>query len=193
MEFADDVNAETLRVVTVCTHNRTRSVMSMAMIQAGLDARLGVGRVVVDSVGIEPGGQPPIPDAVEAMRRRGLDVASHRSRRLTAERLACADLVLVSEKRHVVAVAGAVPELFSVTFTLPEFCRLTEAGGLPYGSTLAERLERLGAGRNAAGYLRGDVPELADPTGLSRRRFESAVKRIEKMCAAAVDALAAEN
>jgi protein-tyrosine phosphatase len=190
VESADDVRDEVFRVITVCTHNRTRSVMSMAMIQAGLDSRLGEGWAVVESLGIGPDGRPPITEAVGAMRRRGLDVAGHRSRRLTAERLAGADLVLVSEKRHVASVAGPAPELFAATFTLPEFCELSDVCKRSRGTTLTAWLGQLGAGRNAAAYLRADIPEVVDPTGLSRRRFEAATLGIETMCAAAVEALA---
>lgn len=188
-EPADGVREEVLRVITVCTHNRTRSVMSMAMIQAGLDRQLGQGRAVVGSLGMGPDGLLPIPEAVGAMRRRGLDVEGHRSRRLTAERLAGADLVLVSEKSHVVSVAGTVPELFGATFTLPEFCQLSVGCMRSRGATLSDWLGELGSGRNAAAYLRADIAETVDPTGLSRRRFEAATLDIEMMCASVVEAL----
>ena len=83
---------------------------------------LGVGCVVVRSLGFGPEGMPAIPDAVAAMRRRGLDVSGHRSRMVTAERIESADLILTSERDHVVKIAGESPTAYRRAFTLPEFC-----------------------------------------------------------------------
>jgi len=181
---------DVMRIVTVCTHNRTRSVMTMALIQAGLDERLGPGRADVRSLGFGPESLPPIPDAVDAMRRRGLDVSGHRSRRVTAERLDDVDLVLASERQHVVGVAGMVPELFSRTFTLPEFVGLVADDSGDRAEPLSEWLDSLSQGRDPGDYLRTPIPELADPTGLSRRRFRAATDRIEAQCVTVVDSLA---
>lgn len=72
-----------LTILTVCSHNRTRSVMTMAMLQRNLDGLLGAGAVVVRSLGFGPDDMPSIPDAVAAMARRGLDTSGHRSRQVT--------------------------------------------------------------------------------------------------------------
>ena len=176
------MSPEPLKILTVCSHNRTRSVMSMAMLQAGLDARLGAGRVQVRSLGFGPEDLPPIPEAVRAMERRGLDVSEHRSRRVTARRVDAADLILASEVQHVVKIAGESPPAYRRAFTLPEFCERVATDPLADGRTLFEWATDLSEGRRAADYLAGDVAEVADPTGASRRAFEAATARIEALC-----------
>ena len=181
--------ADVLKILTVCSHNRTRSVMSMAMLQAGLDQRLGPGRAAVRSLGFGPEGIPSIPDAVDAMQRRGLDVADHRSREVTAKRVEAADLILTSEKDHVIKIASISPVAYRRTFTLPEFCEQITSDPLANGRTLAAWMTDLSEGRRASDYLRSHVPEVADPTGLPPRQFEAATVGIEQMCAEVVDVL----
>jgi protein-tyrosine-phosphatase len=183
------VGADVLKILTVCSHNRTRSVMSMAMLQDGFDRRLGPGRVMVRSLGFGPEGIASIPDAVDAMRRRGLDVSGHRSRQVTAERVDGADLILTSEKDHVVKIASVSPAAYRRSFTLPEFCAHVQSDPVADGRTLAEWMTDLSEGRRARDYLRSEVPEVADPTGWSRRQFEAATVGIEAMCAEVVAVL----
>lgn len=178
-----------MQILTVCTHNRTRSVMSMAMLQGGFDRRLGVGRVVVGSLGFGPEGLPAIDAAVEAMARRGLDISGHRSRRVTADRIEPADLILASEREHVIKVFAESPDAFRRSFTLPEFCGLVAAAPVAGDRSLAEWAAELSLSRRATDYLGNRVPEVADPTGSSRRRFERATARIEVMCTEIVDRL----
>ena len=173
---------EPLKILTVCTHNRTRSVMSMAMIQAGLDRRLGPGRAVVRSLGFGPEGMPAIPDAVDAMRRRGLDVSEHRSRQVTARRIDAADLVLTAEVDHVVKIATESAPAYRRTFTLPEFCDRVVTDPLADGRTLFEWATDLSEGRTAGEYLRTDAPEVDDPTGSARRQFEVSTEGIVASC-----------
>lgn len=176
-------------ILTVCTHNRTRSVMSMALLQAGFDDRLGPGRVRVGSLGFGPEGLPAIPAAVEAMERRGLDVSDHRSRRVTTDRVAVADLVLTSEKAHVVAIAADSPRLYPRSFTLPEFCDRLGDGSAVHGRSLRDWVNDVSDGRSAGDYLRSPVPEIQDPTGRSRAQFDAAVVHIESWCTRVVDAV----
>jgi protein-tyrosine-phosphatase len=110
-----------LRVLTVCTHNRTRSVMSAALLEALLGEQLGPDVVAVKSCGFGPADLPPIPDAVDAMLRRGLDVSQHRSSSTNVTLVDGADLILTAERDHVVRIAGLSPAAFRRTFTLPEF------------------------------------------------------------------------
>jgi protein-tyrosine phosphatase len=183
------VGADVSTILTVCSHNRTRSVMSMALLQAGFDRRLGSGRVTVRSLGFGPEGLPPISCAVEAMRRRGLDVTGHRSRSVTATRVQSADLILASEKDHVVKIAAISPAAYRRTFTLPEFCERIPSDPLANGRAFAEWMTDLSTGRRAGDYLHSAVPEVADPTGQPQRRFEAATVGIEELCAAVVDVL----
>lgn len=183
--MADDV----LKILTVCTHNRTRSVMSMAMIQDGLDRKLGAGRAVVRSLGFGPEDVPAIADAVDAMRRRGLDITAHRSRKVTATRVDPADLILTAELDHVVRIAALSQAAYRRSFTLPEFLARSAADSVAEGRSLAAWTQDLSADRSPTEYLRGDVQDVWDPTGSSRRRFAEQVERIATMCDEVVDLL----
>ncbi len=178
---------DVLKILTVCSHNRTRSVMAMAMIQDGLDRRLGEGRAIVRSLGFGPEELPAIPDAVEAMRRRGLDVTGHRSRRVTAERIAPADMILTAERDHVVKIAAMSQPAYRRTFTLPEFLTRVTSDPVADGRPLGAWMEELTADRSAADYLRSEAQDVWDPTGSSRRHFAEQVDRIAAMCEHVVD------
>ena len=179
-----------LRILTVCTHNRTRSVMMAAMLESMLRERLGSDGVQVRSGGFGPEGLPAIHDAVEAMRRRDLDVSGHRSHQVTVDDLADADVVLTAERNHVVRVAALSPQVFGRAMTLPEFLDRAIAverdaddpsGWIPL----------LTADRTASAYLSGATPEIVDPTGSAPRAFEAAVERLEAQCREAARLLAA--
>jgi protein-tyrosine phosphatase len=179
-----------LRILTVCTHNRTRSVMMASLLQSQLEQRLGPGWASVSSSGFAPGGWPAIDEAVAAMARRGLDVSGHRSRSTTLEMVEEADLIVTAERDHVVRVAALSPAVFARTMTLPEaLARAGDPVGGPVGvltggagGDLRTWAESLTTGRTAAVYLRQQVAEIADPTGTAGRPFEAAVVQIERQC-----------
>lgn len=182
---ADDV----LKILTVCTHNRTRSVMSMAMLQDGLDRRLGKGRAAVRSLGFGPEGEAAIADAVDAMRRRGLDVTEHRSRKVSAARIEPADLILTAERDHVVKIASESQEAYRRSFTLPEFLQRVASDPVADGRSIVEWANDLSTGRLAGDYLQSDDLDVFDPTGSSKRRFAQSVDEISAMCDQVVDLL----
>jgi protein-tyrosine-phosphatase len=95
-----------LRILTVCTHNRTRSVMMAALLDDLLTDRLGDGAVEISSSGFGPAGLPAIDDAVDAMQRRGPDVSAHRSSTPIVSLVDRADLILTAERKHVVEIAA---------------------------------------------------------------------------------------
>ena len=169
-----------IRVLCVCTHNQTRSVLTAALAahhlhEAGVPA-------VVRSAGIVGGGSPPTEETVRLLVARGLDVSSHRSRRLDDESTAAADLIVTAERDHVVQIVGRSPQLFSRTFTLPELVdrgeRLGDVSVLP----LSDWLRVLGGDRPAAfDYLDAPVGEIADPTARSRRDWTEAFATIDDL------------
>jgi protein-tyrosine-phosphatase len=183
--------------------------MSAALLEALLGEHFGPDTVAVKSSGFGPAGLPPIPDAVDAMSRRGLDISEHRSSSTTVTLVDGADLILTAERDHVVKIAGLSPAAFRRTFTLPEFLdRAADASangdqdggdggeffggrerrGIPHGARgdvparIVGWVEHLTESRRAAEYLRESVPEVADPTGWSQRAFETAVQTIEQQC-----------
>lgn len=174
-----------LKILTVCSHNRTRSVMTMAMLQAMLDTQLGTGSAIVRSLGFGPEDMPSIPDAVDAMQRRGFDTSRHRSRKVSANNVDPADLILTSERDHVVKIAAVSRQAYRQTMTLPEFLSLAELDGSLPGESLRDWVASLTASRSARDYLNAGVDEIIDPTGFAPRAFEKSVVGMEEMCARA--------
>jgi protein-tyrosine-phosphatase len=179
-----------LRILTVCTHNRTRSVMMAAMLESMLGEWLGAERVQVRSGGFGPEGLPAIADAVEAMRRRDLDVSGHRSHQVTVDDLTDVDVVLTAERNHVVRVAALSPQVFARAMTLPEFLDRAHAGERNVDDP-SGWISLLTADRTASAYLSGATPEIDDPTGSAPRAFEAAVERLEAQCREAARLLTA--
>ena len=145
------------------------------MAQALLSRRLAdLGSdTTVRSAGMLGDGHPPYPEVVSAMAGYGLDVSSHRSRRVTSEDLEGADLTLAMARenlRHAVVTAASV---WPQSFTLRELVRRGAAvGGRAQGETVAGWLARVHEGRERAALL-GDSPDddVADPVGGPRRGY----------------------
>lgn len=180
-----------MHILTVCSHNRTRSVMIAAMLGAMLTERLGDGAVEIRSSGFGPVDIPAIDDAVDAMQRRGHDVSAHRSSATTASLVDGADLILTAERDHVVKVAALSPDAFRRTLTLPEFLAAAIGANEYSDADLRAWVLSLTEQRTAGQYLRAAVPEVADPTGSPHRAFEAAVVAIERQCREAATLLTA--
>lgn len=157
--------------------------MMEALLQSMLDSRLSVGRATVRSSGFGPVDLPSIADAVEAMRRRGLDVSAHRSRSTTTALVDGADLILTAERDHVVRIAALSPSAFPRAMTLPEFLDRAADTHRDVVGTPRQWVEQVTAGRTAGNYLAAPVAEVADPTGSMPKVFERAAASIEQQCA----------
>ena len=170
-----------LDILTVCTHNRTRSVMMGALLESHLRAA-GV-HVHVHSAGTAAGGRPAMERAVRLLAARGLHVDRHRSRSIDADVVRAADLIITAEQQHVVAIAGQWPEAFARTFTLPELVARAQSVGRRNGRPLGEWLGEVGEGRTAAfDYLEAtDIPEVADPTGRSPAVWDKSFAHIDAL------------
>ena len=156
--------------------------MIEAMLDSMLRERLGEGSVEVYSSGFGPVGLPPIDEAVEAMRRRGLDVSSHRSSATTRDLVDSADVILTAERQHVVKIAALSPAAFRQAMTLPEFLAAAASSASDQVDGVRSWVRSLTEPRTASAYLRDSVPEVADPTGSASRVFEAAVVSIEHQC-----------
>jgi protein-tyrosine phosphatase len=139
------------------------------MAQGLLSARLaGTGRPVpVTSAGLLGAGQPPPAEVVTVMAARGIDVAGHRSRTVTADDIAGAALVVGLTREHVRHCAVLVPQAWPRAFTLRELVRAGQAAGpRGPGEPLSGWLARVAGDRtrhDLLGYRPAD--DVADPYG----------------------------
>ena len=178
-----------LRILCVCTYNRTRSVLAGALLDAHFRS-LGIA-AAVGTAGIIDGHRPPTQSTIDLLAERGLDVSNHRSRPVSEQLVTEADLIVTAEREHVVSVAGRWPQVFASTFALPEITARAADVGPRDGAPLDEWLSRMGEGRlRGLDYLEAtDFVDVADPTGLSEQRWAMAVARIDDLTRRLAEAL----
>jgi protein-tyrosine phosphatase len=160
-------------ILLLCTANVCRSVMAQAMVSARLAAR-GV-TVPVVSAGLLDSGRPPPPEVISVMAARGIDVAGHRSRTVTADDLAAAVLILGLAREHVRHAAVLLPEVWPRAFTVRELLRRGQQAGLRApGEPLGHWLTRAAGGRRRPDLL-GSSPadDVADPAGGPLRGYQA--------------------
>ena len=132
-------------------------------------ARLVETGITVASAGVAAeDGQLMGPDIQDALARAGLDTADFASRRLDAEQVQRATLVLVAERAHRRAVVAQVPSALGRTFTIREFGRSIDASDT--AAVAGSPATRLAALVTVAAALRGALPpptprddDVADP------------------------------
>jgi protein-tyrosine phosphatase len=139
------------------------------MAEALLTSRLAAlgSAATVRSGGMLGDGEPPRPEAITVMVGYGLDIAAHRSRRVTAEDLETADVTLGMARENLRHAVVTAPAIWPRAFTLKELVRRGEAvGPRAPGQDLADWLAGAHDGRERAALL-GDsaADDVADPTG----------------------------
>lgn len=171
--------ADPLRVLVVCTANICRS----PYLQLALQAAAGQS-VEVTSAGTH-GFVDKEMDAEMAAQAtaRGLDPGGFRSRPLTRELVAEADLVLTAEARHRTFVLEEHPAAFKKVFTVGQFAR--GVAGLPDGTSPREAVARLAASRPSA-----EGADIADPYRRGPAAAEACADHIDRLVAQVTPALA---
>jgi len=171
-------------VLFVCTGNINRSPMGAALLQMHLRARRA--DAVATSVGTHATLGPSPREVIELLAERGLDVHGHRSRQVTPELLAEADLIIGMAREHVRETVLLGPGTFGRTFTLKELVRRArEVGGRRPAEPLENWLAGVGEGRTTSALLgASDADDVADPIGKKLPAF--------RRCADEIDALTSE-
>jgi protein-tyrosine phosphatase len=167
--------------------------MAAGFLRAGLADR-GADGVVVTSCGISGWeGAEAVPEAIEAMVERGVDITGHRARRFDPHMARDADLILAMAAEHRDAVTAAVPEAAARTFTVKELARFLgnllvaapDGGAAGRPAALAAAADRLRASGTVEPSRDEDV---ADPLGLGIEAFRATAWEIEGLCSKILDA-----
>lgn len=174
------VVASPLRVLAVCTHNRTRSVLMAALFQQHAAAR-GTA-VATRSAGTDTDGAPPTDTTVRMLAARQIDVGQHRAAPLSDAIVSGASLIVTAEQAQVISIAGRWPDAFQRTFTLPELVSRGTAVGPVDGRSIDEWLSEVNHGRlHGLDYLDTPVGEIDDPTGRAPSTWSAALRQIDDL------------
>jgi protein-tyrosine phosphatase len=158
-------------VLVLCTANICRSPMAQVLLTDRLAA---LGQVAsVRSGGMLGDGEPPRPEAITAMAGYGLDLTSHRSRRVTTDDLERADLTLAMARENLRYAVVTAPAIWPRAFTICELVRRGQAiGRRRPGESLAGWLARAHEGRKRVALLgESSDDDVADPTGGPQRGY----------------------
>lgn len=106
-------------LIFVCTGNTCRSPMAEGLLKAllGPDCNWEIS-----SAGIcAANGFPASPNAVAAMKEKGVNISGHRSRHLSAAMIESADLLVTMTRGHRDAILAIAPESAGKVFLLKSF------------------------------------------------------------------------
>jgi protein-tyrosine-phosphatase len=179
------------RILIVCSHNRTRSVMIGGLLVLHLcEARVDGAIKAVRAVGFDEPGLPTTTEACRLLAARRVDVRHHRSRRITDDDVSRADLIVTAERMHVVEIAGRWPGAFAKTMTLPELVQRGEGVEGVGGVGFTGWLDAMAVGRpHHLDYLDANIGEIADPTGQSPGIWKTCVGQIDDLTSRAAGLL----
>lgn len=164
----------------MCTGNLCRSPLAEALLRRRtepVDAQVRTA-----SAGLLREGRPAEPDTMRVAGDYGLDLSEHRSRRLTRDLVARADLVIGMARIHVREVVALEPDAWHYTFTLKELARRARAAGpRPAHLGLSDWLPRLTEDRSPDDLLGSSVDDdVADPIGSPRAVFRRTAEEIDR-------------
>ena len=126
-------------VLFICTANQCRSPMAEALLKSLAAQRGEADHWQVQSAGTwaEP-GRPATQPAQMVMRRRKIDLSSHRSRPIDADLLRAASVILVMTRHHQEAIQAEFPEIQHKVYLLSQLVDGSFDVEDPYGGSLDE-------------------------------------------------------
>ena len=178
-------NDAPLRVLFVCTANICRSAFMEVVARhlAGKDAAIEFSSAGTHGLDREPMNE----DMVVTLDGRDVEHAEFRSRPLTGDLIADADLVLTAESTHRTFILDDHPAEFRKVFTLGQFAAAVQADDS--GATGRDLLERIGERRGTADPAL-DIP---DPYRRGPEASTRAATTIEYLLQIVLPALTGES
>lgn len=134
-----------------------------------------------------------MPESVEVAAERGLDISGHAARRLTADQIRLADLVVAMAAEHREGVVRLVPEAVERTFTLKEAVRLLEAlpaAGAEAPADVGGLVAEADALRRGGFHGNPWDEDVVDPLGLPLITYRAVAWEIDEWCRRLADSLA---
>ena len=171
-----------LRILVVCTANQCRSPLTAVLLRSHAAER--ALPVEVASAGVQAvSGMPATAPTVDAARRLGADLLTHRSTPLASGAVRSADLVLGLERRHVQEIVLVDPRAFVKTFTLKELVRRGgDAGPRRPDEPVADWLAQLHRGRRPTDLLGASTDDdVTDPTGSDATDHHGTAEAIDRL------------
>ena len=163
------------------------------MAEALLDRRLAERGfdVGVSSAGLLYDGEPATVTGVDTMAAWGLDTSGHRSRRINAEMLGQADLIVGMARYHVREAVVLRFDLYPRTFTLKELVRRGQGiGPRAQDEPLDDWLARVHLGRRPTEQLGESLADdVADPVGQAPAIYERTARELDDLTSQLVDLL----
>jgi protein-tyrosine phosphatase len=137
----------------------------------------------VHSAGLLSPGQRVPDHGLAVMAARGFDATAHRSRRLSADLVGPADLIVAMAREHVREIVATYPGAWGRTFTLKELVRRAERlGRRRAGQRLADYVAQLHAGRRPADLMgSSDDDDVDDPIGARLPVYERTAAEIDDL------------
>ena len=130
------------KLLFVCTGNTCRSPMAEMLARTILESWAEVSSAGL--MALE--GQKASPQAIAAMKKRGLDITAHKARRVSAELLERADYIVPMTQYHEQFLKSEFPQIADKVKRLSDWAGLDEDIADPYGDpveTYIECMERL--------------------------------------------------
>lgn len=156
--------------------------MAEALLRARVDSF--VPPVEIVSAGLLDAGHAASDATIQALAERDLDVTRHRSRRIDADLVSSAALVLGMERRHVQEAVLLAREAWPRSFALKELVRRGEERGPRGDEPLAVWLARIHEGRTPEDLLGVDAADdVADPYGQSARVHRRTLAELDDLVA----------
>ncbi|WP_324669209.1 ribose 5-phosphate isomerase B [Geochorda subterranea] len=160
-------------ILFVCSGNTCRSPLAAALFRKAWREKGGAVPLEAESAGLSArDGEPASQQARQVAQEWGVDLASHRARLLTRERLVTARLVLTMTEDHKRRVLAMAPEMAGRVYTLGEYAGSPRDVEDPFG----QELER----------YRATARELESLTRLAASRLERESRQASGVRAVAV-------